>query len=73
MYSDEMTIGSWASLHGRCSARHTVNDADSVEFSFRSGSQSLELAFDAQNLEKFIQLGIAALQTMRELRLPSQG
>ncbi len=68
MYSDDMTIGSWADLRGLCSARHVVNDGDSVEFSFRSGSKTLDLAFDAQNLETFLRLGSAALAEMRELR-----
>jgi hypothetical protein len=68
MYSDDMTMGSWADLRGLCSARHVVNGADSVEFSFRSGSQSLDIAFDAQNLEAFVRLGSAALREMRELR-----
>ena len=68
MYGDDMTIGSWAALHGRCTARHQVNDGDSVEFSFRSGSQTLELAFDAATLEDFLRLGTAALEEMRELR-----
>jgi hypothetical protein len=72
MYSDDMTIGSWADLRGLCSARHVVNDGDSVEFSFRSGSKTLEIAFDTQNLEAFVRLGSAALREMRELRATPQ-
>jgi hypothetical protein len=68
MYGDDMTIGSWANLRGQCSARHVVNDGDSVEFSFRSGSKTLDIAFDAQNLEAFVRLGSAALREMRDLR-----
>jgi hypothetical protein len=45
-----------------------VNDGDTVEFSFRSGSQTLELTFDAATLEDFVQLGSAALEEMKELR-----
>ena len=67
MYSDDMTMGSWADLRGLCTARHVVNDGDSVEFSFRSGSQRLDISFDAQNLEAFLRLGSAALREMREL------
>jgi hypothetical protein len=73
MYNDDMSIGSWASLHGRCTARHTVNDADSVEFSFQSGSQSLDIAFDARNLERFVQMAAAALREMAVLRAANQG
>jgi hypothetical protein len=68
MYNDDMTIGSWAAIRGRCTARHLVNDGDTVEFSFRSGSQTLELAFDAATLEDFVQLGSAALEEMKERR-----
>jgi hypothetical protein len=68
MYSDDMAMGSWANLRGLCSARHVVNDGDSVEFSFRSGSKTLDIAFDAQNLEAFVRLGSAALREMRDLR-----
>jgi hypothetical protein len=73
MYSDDMTIGSWAALRGPCSARHVVDDGDSVEFSFRSGSTTLDIVFDAQNLENLVALGTAALAEMRELRSASQG
>ncbi len=72
MYSDDMTIGSWASLQGRCTAQYSVNDGDGVEFSFRGGSQSLDLAFDARTLETFVQLGTAALREMADLRLASR-
>jgi hypothetical protein len=72
MYSDDMTIGSWASLQGRCTAEYSVNDEDEVEFSFRSGSQSLDLAFDAQTLETFLQLGTVALREMAEMRVASR-
>jgi hypothetical protein len=72
MYSDDMTIGSWAALRGRCTARHMVNDGDSVEFSFRSGSKTLDLAFDAQTLEMFVRLGSAALEEMA-VRRANQG
>ena len=68
MYNDDMTIGSWAALRGRCTAHHTVSDEDCVEFSFRSGAQTLELAFDAKTLETFVRLGAVALREMRELR-----
>lgn len=73
MYSDDMTMGSWANLRGLCSARHVVNDGDSAEFSFRSGSQTLDIAFDEQNLEAFVRLGAAALREMRELRAGPPG
>ena len=66
MYSD-FIIGSWASLRGRCTTRHTVNDDNSVEFSFRNGAQSLDLEFDAQGLESFVSLAQLALRQMREL------
>lgn len=73
MYDSGMTMGSWASLEGRCTARHTVNDEDSVEFSFQNGSQTLDLAFDARSLEQFVQLGTAALREMAALRAANQG
>jgi hypothetical protein len=72
MYSDDMAIGSWASLQGRCTAEYSVNDENGVEFSFRSGSQSLDLAFDEQTLDTFVQLGTAALREMAELRVAIQ-
>lgn len=68
MYNDDMTIGSWAALRGRCTARHVVSDGDSVEFSFRNGSHALDLAFDAQTLETFVRLGTDALAEMAKRR-----
>lgn len=68
MHNDDMTIGSWASLRGRCTARHMVSDGDSVEFSFRNGSHTLDLAFDAQTLEAFMRLGVDALAEMKQRR-----
>lgn len=72
MYGNDMTIGSWAALRGRCSARHVVNDGDNVEFSFRSGSKTLDIAFDAKNLETFVRLGSAALEEMAVRRAANQ-
>lgn len=71
MYNEDMTIGSWAALRGRCTARHVVADGDSVEFSFRSGAHTLDLAFDAQTLETFVRLGADALAEMARRRARS--
>jgi hypothetical protein len=68
MHDDDMTIGSWASLRGQCTARHMVSDGDSVEFSFRSGAHTLDLVFDAQTLETFVRLGSDALAEMARRR-----
>jgi hypothetical protein len=68
MYSDDIVTSSWFSLQGRCKAKHTINDGNSVEFSFRSGAQGLDLAFDAATLDAFVRQGMAALHEMAELR-----
>lgn len=65
---DEMTIGSWVTLRGRCAMGHTVNDGDSVEFSFSDGSKTLELTFDVQALEGFVRHGVDALREMERMR-----
>lgn len=68
MYNEDMVVGSWASLRGRCTTQHIVGDENSVEFSFRNGSHTLDLAFDAQTLETFVRLGTAALEEMKKRR-----
>jgi len=66
MYGD-IVIGMFASVRGRCTT-HQVNDANSAEFSFRIGEQTLDLEFDAQSLEAFLLVALVAYQQMKELQ-----
>lgn len=69
MYGNDLTVGSWIALRGPCSVRHSVNDRDSVEFSFRSGSVTFDMAFDAEALETFLRHGTDALREMEDRRV----
>ena len=69
MYGNDMTVGAWITLRGQCPVRFSVNDANSVELAFRSGSQTFDIAFDAEALETFLRRATDALREMDDLRV----
>ncbi|WP_378058494.1 hypothetical protein [Actinophytocola glycyrrhizae] len=57
-------VVSWASAHGSCPMRYTINGGDEMVIIFGSGTNEFEFAFDVDALRALVQLGTEALTEM---------
>lgn len=61
---EPLKVMSWASALERCPMRYSISGSDNVSFTFGSGGDIFEFAFDAGALRNLLKLGADALQEM---------